>query len=93
MIRPIQPKKYHLTPEDMEEMRRLRATDPRTWTRAKLAEKFECSNLFVGFVCRSPEMKRENEAKMAANRALWGNKKRKAMEDRRKRREMWGRDV
>jgi len=43
-------KRYHLTAEDMEEMRRLRREDPIEWSATKLARKFDTSNLFVGFV-------------------------------------------
>ena len=91
-VRALKPKKYHLTPVDMAEMRRLRAEDPRTWTRKRLAEKFDCSNLFVGMVCKSPEMERERAAQHEANRQKWGRKKREAKEDRLKRKALWSRD-
>ncbi|KAF2202385.1 hypothetical protein GQ43DRAFT_312506 [Delitschia confertaspora ATCC 74209] len=43
-------KKYNVTPEQIEEIRRLRKEDPEKWTRVRLAEKFGCSQFFVGLV-------------------------------------------
>lgn len=87
------PKKYHLTPHDVEEIRRLRTQDPYTWTRKKLAEKFDCSQFFVGMVAEAPPEKKEMEfAKEEAAKARWGKRRRYAREDRQKRRELWGKD-
>ena len=86
-------KKYHLTQDDMEEMRRLRREDPQKWTRAKLSEKFQCSYLFVGLVCQAPKEKLEQQAQdLDSVKARWGPRKRAAREDRTKRRQLWGRD-
>lgn len=74
-------------------MRALRAADPRKWSRARLAEKFDCSNFFVGLVCKSREMGAEMKRAEEEARSKWGRKKREAMEDRKRRKATWGRDV
>lgn len=89
-VRSPQEKKYHLTEKDVEEMRRLRAEDPRQWTRLRLAEKFECSQFFVSLCCQSPEMKAEQEKLAEMARARWGRRKREAREDRVTRKKLWG---
>ncbi|KAJ9657962.1 hypothetical protein H2201_007969 [Coniosporium apollinis] len=86
-------KKYHLTPPQLEEMRKLRAHDPRKWTRVRLAEKFECSQFFVSLVCQAPQIKAERDAELENIKKRWGRQKRMAREDRVKRKESWGRDV
>ena len=86
-------KKYHLNEEDFAEIRRLRAEDPYKWTRNKLAEKFGCSQFFVGMVAEATKEKKDVEReKIEAVKARWGKKRRYAREDRTKRRELWGRD-
>ncbi|KAI9800698.1 MAG: hypothetical protein M1825_004020 [Sarcosagium campestre] len=86
-------KKYHLTEKDFEEIRRLRKEDPVQWTRSKLAKKFECSQLFVGFLCEaSREHKAKEELKTDLVKSRWGRKRREARDDRTKRRESWGRE-
>jgi len=77
----------------VEEVRRLRTSDPEKWTRLKLAKKFNCSSLFVGMCCEAPKEKVEMErAKVETVRAKWGPKRRMAREDRVKRRELAYRD-
>ncbi|ORY14953.1 mitochondrial ribosomal protein subunit L20-domain-containing protein [Clohesyomyces aquaticus] len=86
-------KKYHLTEKDMEEIRKLRTEDPDTWTRVRLAEKFGCSQFFVGMIVKNTEKAervREEHEKM---RERWGPRRRMAREDRGQRRERWGREV
>ncbi|KAL9103403.1 MAG: hypothetical protein Q9163_001542 [Psora crenata] len=86
-------KKYHLAPKDIDEIRRLRAEDPWTWTRKKLAEKFDCSQFFVGMVAEASKEKKESErAKVDAVKDRWGRRRRDARADREKRRELWGMD-
>lgn len=89
-VRPKHEKKYHLTEPQIEEMRRLRAEDPRQWTRGRLAERFECSQFFVSLCCSAPEMKAEQEALAEAARARWGRRRREATEDRATRKVLWG---
>lgn len=91
-MRPIYEKKYHLTAEDINEIKRLRTEDPRTWTRVRLAEKFKCSQFFVSLCATAPEIARERENELEAIKKRWGRKKVEAREDRQRRKEGWGRD-
>ncbi|KAJ6153789.1 hypothetical protein N7470_006748 [Penicillium chermesinum] len=88
-----EPNKYHLTPADIEEIRKLRLSDPMTWSRYKLAKRFDCSALFIAMVCEaSPEKKEIQKQVLEAVQSRWGPKRRMAREDRQLRREAWGRD-
>jgi hypothetical protein len=85
--------RYHLTEEDVAEIRRLRQTDPNTWSRLKLARKFNCTSAFVAMCCEAPKEKADAEAaKLAAIKARWGPKRTRAREDREKRLEAVYRD-
>ena len=92
-VRPQYEKKYHLAQEQIDEIRRLRAEDPRMWTRVRLAEKFECSQFFVSLCCVAPEIKAERERELEQIKKKWGRRKREAREDRQTRKEGWGRDA
>ena len=86
-------KKYHLREKEIEEIRRLRTEDPYTWSRAKLAEKYDCSPFFVGMIAPvSEEKKAEEFKKIEQVKEKWGRRRRYAREDRQKRRQMWARD-
>lgn len=86
-------KKYHLTPADIEEIRKLRLSDPMTWSRWKLARRFDCSPLFIAMVCEaSPQKKEIQKQVLQAVQSRWGTKRRMAREDRELRKEAWGRD-
>lgn len=88
-----QKKKYHLREEEIAEIRRLRTTDPNVWTRTKLAQKFDCSQFFVGMVVQASKEKKEKERQILENvKEKWGRRRRYAREDRKKRRELWERD-
>lgn len=92
-VRKTQEKKYHLLPKDIEEIRQLRTADPFTWTRKKLAEKFDCTQFFVGMVVGASKERKEQQKQILENvKQKWGRRKRYAREDRAKRRELWGRD-
>lgn len=92
-VRDTQEKKYHLTPKEIEEIRHLRTEDPFTWTRKKLAEKYVCSQFFVGMVCEASKERKEQQKQIMEHvKEKWGRRKRYAREDRAKRRELWGRD-
>jgi len=86
-------KKYHLTTTDMDEIRRLRNSDPDKWTRVKLAAKFGCSQFFVGLVAKAPEKAAAVARSHEAARRKWGTKRRIAREDRERRKALWGRDA
>lgn len=86
-------KKYHLGEKEIEEIRRLRTEDPNTWSRKRLADKFECSPYFVGLVCPASKEKVDQDREVIENiKAKWGRRKTYAREDRDKRRQSWGRD-
>ena len=86
-------KKYHLNHEQVAEIRRLRSDDPFVWTRAKLAEKFDCSQFFIGMVCEASKERKEQSRQALENvKARWGKRRQYAREDRTRRRELWGRD-
>ena len=86
-------KKYHLREKDFEEIRKLRTENATKWTRSKLAEKFGCSQLFIGLVCQASKEKLEQDRKeLERIKERWGRRRRYAREDRVKRRELWGRD-
>jgi hypothetical protein len=86
-------KKYHLTDKEIEEIRRLRLGDPDKWTRVKLAEKFGCSQFFVGMVVKVPEKAERVSAEYAEARKKWGARRKMAREDRERRKVLWGREV
>ncbi len=86
-------KKYHLREKEIEEIRRLRGSDPFTWTRKKLAEKYDCSQFFVGLICQASEERVEQQTKVLEDiKSKWGMRRRHAREDRTRRRELWGKD-
>ncbi|MCJ1481426.1 hypothetical protein MMC06_001584 [Schaereria dolodes] len=86
-------KSYHLNDDQIAEIRQLRTEDPFKWSQKKLAEKFNCSPLFVTFVCAASREKQEQAKQVLENvKARWGPRRRNAREERAKRREMWGRD-
>lgn len=81
--------KKHLRPEDVEEMRQLRAQDPVGWSVHKLAHRYDCSPIFVMMVVRASREHREQaRARDEQARARWGPIRAKARDDRRKRRTM-----
>lgn len=84
-----EPKKYHLTPKDVEEMRRLRYADPETNSISSLAKRFGCSKLFVIFCCPPTEEQKNKMREEAARiQARWGPRKSAAIAERQRRREM-----
>ena len=92
-IRERPEKKYHLREKEIEEIRRLRTEDPNKWTQNKLAEKFQCSQFFIGMVSKAPKERLERaEKELEKVKERWGKKRRYARDDRQKRRELWGRD-
>lgn len=86
-------KKYHLREKEIEEIRRLRTEDPNKWTMNKLADRFQCSQFFIGMVAKAPQGRIELAKKdLEAVKQKWGLRRTRAREDRQKRRELWGRD-
>ena len=92
-VKPVPEQKYHLNADDIAEIRRLRAENPKKWTRIRLAEKFQCSQFFVSLTCSSPEAAEARRLKDEKSRAKWGRGKREAKEDRKLRKALWGKDT
>ncbi|KAJ4311303.1 hypothetical protein N0V94_008021 [Neodidymelliopsis sp. IMI 364377] len=86
-------KKYHLDEAQIAEIRKLRLGDPDKWTRVKLAEKFGCSQFFVGMVAKAPEKAERVALEHEAARQKWGVRRKMAREDRERRKVLWGRDA
>lgn len=80
---------YNLTATDIQEMKKLRAEDPVTWSVNKLAEKFGCSTVFVKMAAPAPQgYLKTLKAKQERREARWGAIRTKAREDRKRRTEM-----
>lgn len=81
--------RYHLKEEDVAEMRRLRSADPVQWSVGHLAQKFDCSPIFVCMVAPAPPGHIDwLEGKLERKMARWGPKKKQARKDRKRRAEM-----
>ncbi|KAK2755427.1 hypothetical protein CKAH01_01319 [Colletotrichum kahawae] len=81
--------RYHLTPADVAEIRRLRAADPTRWSVSALARKFDCSEVFVTICTPAPREHKEKLAqKLDTVKEGWGKIRTKAREDRSRRKEM-----
>lgn len=67
----------------------LRASDPDTWTRKRLAEKFGCTQFFIGIVAPASEERVQSEQERKDKiKEKWGMRRRTAREERAKRREL-----
>ncbi|KAG0174006.1 AMP deaminase [Apophysomyces sp. BC1015] len=83
-LRALHEKKYHLTEAQQEEMRQLRAQDPKTWSRKALARKFDCSEVFVGIA--APLKKSAAEVVPAIEQ---GYRRQIITKNRQRRKELW----
>ena len=86
--------KPRMSDEDLAKLIELRKSDPDTWTTAKLAKKFNCTQRFVMMQAplKSADRKRFRkvwEAEHQANRDKWGDKKALNHAIRQQRREFW----
>lgn len=80
---------YHLSQEDVAEIRRLRAEDPIAWSVTKLATKFNCSKVFITICTDAPrEHKERLEKRMDVLKGRWGAVRTKARIERTKRKDM-----
>ncbi|KAI0019220.1 hypothetical protein F4780DRAFT_453433 [Xylariomycetidae sp. FL0641] len=81
--------RYHVTREQVDEMRRLRAEDPAHWTVHRLAGRYGCGHLFVMMCCRAPKDHADREfRRKIAIKERWGHIKTKAREERWRRKQM-----
>lgn len=81
--------RYHLTKDDVAEIRRLRAENPAKWSVNRLAKKFDCSEVFITICTPAPrEHKERLERKVDAVKNRWGQIRTKARTERKKRKDM-----
>ncbi|KAJ2894336.1 putative ribosomal protein [Zalerion maritima] len=81
--------KHHLEPQDVEQIRRLRASSPSKWSVMKLAKKFQCAETFVMACVQAPdEHQKKLREKAAKAKERWGTIRRKAREERSKRKKL-----
>lgn len=83
-----------VTPEQMEEIRRLRRENPEKFSRTKLAEMFNCTTHFIAQIAALPPTKRKEFTRKRDEaheriRQRWGEKKSLFVDIRKKRREFW----
>ncbi|KAK9236320.1 mitochondrial ribosomal protein subunit L20-domain-containing protein [Lipomyces kononenkoae] len=89
-LRETKKKTYHLTQEQIEEIKQLRTAQPYKWTRKSLAKKYGCSQFFVGMIAEAPESRKlDMQRRLAVIKSRWGLFKRTARTHRQKRRELW----
>lgn len=78
--------RYNLSPEDVAEMQKLRASDPIQWSVGRLAQKFNCSEVFVKMAAPASQEHHEwLKTKLERKTARWGPKKTQARDDRKRR--------
>ncbi|KAJ1333808.1 Mitochondrial ribosomal protein subunit L20 [Microdochium nivale] len=76
----------NVTKEQVDEMRTLRTQNPMKWSVLKLAEKYQCTPMFVMMCCKASAEHQGNEReRKAAIRARWGPIRTEAREERTKR--------
>jgi hypothetical protein len=86
-VRPLRPtyQRHHLTEDDITQMRKMRAEDPDKWSVGRLARKYNTTNRFILICTQNKEKHEAHHAKVEANIARMGPRRRKAREDRLKR--------
>ncbi|TKY84927.1 hypothetical protein EX895_006007 [Sporisorium graminicola] len=79
-----------ITPDQIASIQRLRAQDPITYTKTKLAKQFNCSPLFVSIVAPLPkEVRKVKKQQDELKKSSWGLNKRVARAEREERRLLW----
>lgn len=87
-------KSYHLTPEKVNEIIRLRNSDPNKYTRSVLAKQFGVSRLFISLVASaSRERVEEMDQRLNIIQSRWGKARKQARLERAKRHQTWYRDL
>ncbi|CCF59441.1 hypothetical protein KAFR_0H00320 [Kazachstania africana CBS 2517] len=83
-------KTYHLKPEQVQEIIKLRKENPTIYTRKTLAKKYDVSPLFISIVSSvSPERSKEMDRRLQTIKSRWHEQRAVAREDRKKRKQMW----
>ncbi|CCE64971.1 hypothetical protein TPHA_0J01500 [Tetrapisispora phaffii CBS 4417] len=79
-------KRYHLKPEQIQEIIELRNANPEKYTRKALAAQFQVSPLFISMVASAPmERRLEMQSRLVIIKSKWHMKKAIARADRSKR--------
>ncbi|CCA72496.1 hypothetical protein PIIN_06431 [Serendipita indica DSM 11827] len=91
LLRPYPHEKTrHLTAEELSRMRTLRETNPKLYTRSKLAKMFNCAPVFVSMAAPLPRDKLKEVWKAQEDEKKgWTWRKQALREMRRKRRNLW----
>lgn len=85
-----QEKTYHLKPEQIAEIKRLRLEDPVKNSRKALAKQFQCSPLFISIVSEPPkERLQEMNQILDSIKSDWHPARALARAERKKRRQLW----
>jgi hypothetical protein len=82
-----------LDQDAIEEIRRLRNKDPRTWTVSKLVEKFQCSASLVSAIAAPKAAYEVHQKRMTEARNKWSKGRATARRDRARRELLWGMDA
>ncbi|CDO91874.1 unnamed protein product [Kluyveromyces dobzhanskii CBS 2104] len=83
-------KTYHLKPEDIAEIKRLRLEDPVKNSRKTLAKKYNCSPLFISIVSEPPKERQiEMSHRLETIKSQWHPKRTLARAERKKRKTLW----
>ncbi|SCU77582.1 LADA_0A01178g1_1 [Lachancea dasiensis] len=83
-------KSYHLKPEQVAEIQRLRTENPDKYTRKVLAQKFDVSPLFISLVSSASKTRVEDMSqRLETIKKDWHPKRAIARQDREKRKELW----
>ncbi|KAI9302798.1 mitochondrial ribosomal protein subunit L20-domain-containing protein [Cunninghamella echinulata] len=85
-IHPPYERKPDLGEKEINEIRSLRQQDPDTWTRKKLAEKFNCSPLFISMVASVSSKQPTPPATLSSDK---GYRRQLITKNRQRRRELW----
>ncbi|ORX62376.1 hypothetical protein DM01DRAFT_1331804 [Hesseltinella vesiculosa] len=85
VLHPRQPQ-TKLTDEQINSIRSLRQQDPETWTRKKLADKFNCSPLFISMIAPTPS---RAATPSALQSTAAGYRRQLITKNRQRRKELW----
>ncbi|KAK3500141.1 mitochondrial ribosomal protein subunit L20-domain-containing protein [Neurospora hispaniola] len=82
-------KSYNVTPEQVEEIRELRAKDPKKYSVTYLSNKYNCTKVFI-MMCTQAPREHQEQHKLARARTAenWGPRRAAAKLDARRRKEM-----
>lgn len=83
-------KTYHLGPQEVEKIQRLRQENPQKYTRKVLAAKYGVSPLFVSLISKpNGQRAQEMEGRLQEIKSRWKDKRFVAREDRKRRKLLW----